>query len=110
MGEELKKNKFELAARKKPFLYSETGDRDLSNQKKNTQDVDFRENPNEGQKLLDQVVSLTGLPEDLISSELDEILENSGRSAKNVTLEELRAALIAHLESVNRDMQSRFSD
>lgn len=61
--------------------------------------------PNEpgGQELIQTVVTLSGLPESLVRLELDQILENSGQSSQNLTLDQLRQALAAHLESLQAD-------
>jgi hypothetical protein len=59
-----------------------------------------------GQELLQTVVTLTGLPEQWIRNELDQILEQSGQSSSDVTLDTLREAMAAYLES----MQAEFID
>ncbi len=55
-----------------------------------------------GETLLNTVVSLTGLPQKLMYEELDQILKLSPhkREAGDLTMQELRTALLAYLESL----------
>lgn len=53
-----------------------------------------------GQELIQQLVDLTGLPADLVHRELDQILELSGQKSGNLTLDELRGAMLAYLEAL----------
>ena len=62
--------------------------------------------PTEGPELLNTVVSLTGLPEDLVELELLKVLEQTGCSGETLTLDELRSALLVYLETFKPD----FSD
>jgi hypothetical protein len=57
----------------------------------------------DGQELIKAVVSLSGLPESLARLELDHILDSAGQSSQNLTLEQLRYALVAYLEAMNDD-------
>lgn len=59
-----------------------------------------------GTVLLDQVVSLTGLPEKEVQAELCQIIEEAGMSSSSLTLDQLRAAMVAYLES----LQAEFLD
>ena len=61
-----------------------------------------------GEALLQTVVSLTGLPETLVYPELDRILKLSPhkKGEGEVTLDELRAAMLAYLESCLTDETS----
>jgi hypothetical protein len=52
----------------------------------------------EGQDLVNSVVSLTGLPEEEMYKELEQILESSGHQSSELTMDSLRAAMIAYLE------------
>lgn len=58
----------------------------------------------EGEDLIQTLVSLTGLPEALANEEVNQILELSGHQPEtkrsDLTLDELRAALIAYLETL----------
>ncbi len=63
------------------------------------------------QGLIQQLVSLTGLPEGWIRPELDQILEQSGQdSQKDVTLDQLRAAMLTYLESIQADLVAEKSE
>jgi hypothetical protein len=53
-----------------------------------------------GQDLLDTVASLTGLPEDLVQQELQDMITVAGQNPGNVTLEELRKAMLLYLEAL----------
>jgi hypothetical protein len=57
----------------------------------------------DGEKLIETLVSLTGLPEGLAHQELNQILDMSGHSSESrttLTLDELRAALLTYLEAL----------
>lgn len=69
----------------------------------------------DGPKLLKTVVSLTGLPEEMVYEELDQILklkEPSGEQEgpqgrplyEDLTLEGLRAAMLEYLETIQADL------
>jgi hypothetical protein len=76
---------------------------DVSNQEMEKQEAD-------GQILLDQVVSLTGLPEHLVHQELEKILElgkdpeSPAVETSSLTLDHLRQAMLAYLETLHADM------
>jgi hypothetical protein len=55
------------------------------------------------QDLVQTVVSLTGLPDHLIRGELDQILEQSGQNPRNLTLTQLREAMVAYLEAIQAE-------
>lgn len=69
-------------------------------------DVSNRAEQNQvgGHELIDTVVSLTGLPEGLVQEELGQIIQNAGHSTSTVTLDQLREAMLAYLESVQLAM------
>ena len=52
-----------------------------------------------GNSLFKAVTELTGLPETQIANELTRIVRGSGSNPESLTLEELRAAMLAYLES-----------
>jgi hypothetical protein len=61
----------------------------------------------DGEKLIQTVVSLTGLPADLaplVNQHMGEILDHSGQTSSDCTLDDLRAAMLAYLESVHADL------
>jgi len=62
-----------------------------------------------GFELLQTLVAATGLPPDLIEKELQRILRGSGHSGENLTLEQLRVAMAAYLDSIRADLESSFS-
>lgn len=60
-----------------------------------------------GPELVDTVVSFTGLNEALVGKELGSILENAGASPETLTLDQLRAAMVAYLESTLSDLEAQ---
>jgi len=58
-----------------------------------------------GDELFETVVELTGLPQDAVTHELSQILDNQGCSSENLTLEDLRSALVDYLESLHQEME-----
>ena len=57
-----------------------------------------------GKELIETVVSLTDLPEPEVREELDQILEMSGRSSGELTLDELRKAMLIYLEALGSNI------
>lgn len=66
-------------------------------------DVSNQQEPG-GEELVATVVMNTGLPANLMEKELNTIIESSGQSSADLTIEGLRAAMIAYLESIHQDM------
>lgn len=66
------------------------------------QDLDShqRDEEAEGKNLIQQVTTLTQLPEDWIQTEIHQLLDQSGHDRETVTLEELRSSLLSYLESM----------
>jgi len=60
-----------------------------------------------GTELIQTVVTLSGLPEPLAQRELDAILQMSGQDSARLTLDELRAAMLAYLESMPAELFTR---
>ncbi len=58
----------------------------------------------EGQELFQTLVSLSGLPEGLIQPELFDILDNHGQNPSELTLVELRHAMVAYLEKIHQEV------
>lgn len=54
----------------------------------------------QGQGLLEEVASLTGLPQDWMQNELHRIVTASGHQPSELTLDELRASMLAYLEQM----------
>jgi len=53
-----------------------------------------------GPELIEQLVSATGLPKELVHQELDEICALSGQNPGELTLEQLRAAMLTYLQAL----------
>jgi hypothetical protein len=72
----------------------------------------------EGDELVRSIVALSGLPDESVRSELQEILEmgsdaSSAQEKPNLSsmsLDELRAAMLVYLESIHADMTSENGD
>ncbi len=62
-----------------------------------------------GQELVETVVSLSGLPELLIRTELNDILDQSEKCHDELTLEELRSAMLEYLEKINESVADQNS-
>lgn len=63
----------------------------------------------EGEALVETIVSASGLPKELAKKELEGILNESGHEGATVTLEKLREAMISYLESLEKDMKQKES-
>ncbi len=59
-----------------------------------------------GSELLDTVASLTGLPEELVQTELHELVTAAGQNAGNITLDQLRQAMLLYLEALAEQEES----
>ena len=55
----------------------------------------------DGRGLIDQLVKLTGLPENLVHQELGDILRLSGKNSEELTLEALREAMLHYLQALD---------
>lgn len=54
-----------------------------------------------GEDLLKTLAELTGIPHSEIESEIGRIVEHSGNDVKNLTLEDLRSALVQYLDHLH---------
>lgn len=63
-------------------------------------EVSKLENQPGGAELLEQVVMMTGLPKELIMTEMNQILARSGVSPQKMTVDDLRNAMVHYLESL----------
>jgi hypothetical protein len=63
-----------------------------------------KENELSGLELMETVVSATGLPEDPVQAELTKILAVAGCAPENLTIDELRAALLGYLETLQEEI------
>ncbi len=58
----------------------------------------------EGREVLQEVVRMTGIPEESLDSALSELLGKPGASVNELTMNELRSLLLECLESINEQM------
>jgi hypothetical protein len=72
-------------------------------------DVSSYESEPSGQELIQTVVSLTELPELMIQHELEQILEIPKRNSEDVTIEQLREAMLAYLEQVDKEISAELA-
>ena len=63
-----------------------------------------------GSDLLEKIVSLTGLPSTEMEQELRHILDKSGINLENMTLDDLRLAMVSYLDSIHEDLDSSQTD
>ncbi len=56
--------------------------------------------------LVTTVAEMSGLPSDVAHQELLEILDQSGISSKDLTLDQLRTAMLAYLQRLHLEMGS----
>jgi hypothetical protein len=63
-----------------------------------------------GNELFKQVVGATGLPSEIMTKELSEVLEGKGFASENVTLDELRLVLADYLREVILHAKDKFED
>ncbi len=63
-----------------------------------------------GEKLLADVVTATGLPEDLVTVELNRLVAKAGKKPEDLTLEELRLILAEYVQDVLLAAHREFSD
>jgi hypothetical protein len=61
-----------------------------------------------GTALIEELSSASGLPDDMIGEELRKIVVNAGKSASEVTLDDLRVLLASYLQDVLVDAKRAF--
>lgn len=59
----------------------------------------------EGHLLVETLLNSTGLPSQLVSSELEALLEGTGQSKESLTLDRLRQVMLQYLESTHQSLQ-----
>ncbi len=59
-----------------------------------------KSSPKKGQELLNQVISLSGIPADSIRRELNAILDKKNMAMENLTLDQLRAVAATYLREI----------
>ncbi|MBS1958031.1 MAG: hypothetical protein JST80_01030 [Bdellovibrionales bacterium] len=60
--------------------------------------------PPEGAAVLQEVVQMTGLPEDYLNTEISGFLGTANGTVNELSLEQLRAALLNYLETINDEI------
>jgi hypothetical protein len=63
-----------------------------------------------GEKLLHEVTQATGLPQDLISKELADMLRRAGHAPETLTLESLRKVMADYLQDVLVNAKELFEE
>ncbi len=58
----------------------------------------------DGAAVIQEIVQMTGLPEDYLDSEIAQLLGTPGETVNNLTLEQLRSVLLNYLETMNEEM------
>ena len=66
--------------------------------------VESTEIHSDGAAVIQEIVQMTGLPEDYLDSEISQLLGTPGESVNHMTLDELRTVLLNYLETVNEEM------
>lgn len=59
----------------------------------------------EGEQLIEHVGNLTGLPSGLVDDEMNQVLKFIDGPRENLTIEQLRAAVLAYLEALNLEAE-----
>jgi hypothetical protein len=60
----------------------------------------------DGAAVLQEVVQMTGLPEEYLGTEISQLLGTPGDSVNHMTLDQLRSVLLNYLETVNEEMNA----
>ena len=58
----------------------------------------------DGSAVLQEVVQMTGLPEEYLDTEISSFLGTAGESVNNMTLDQLRIVLMNYLEAMNEEI------
>jgi hypothetical protein len=58
----------------------------------------------DGSAVLQEVVQMTGLPEEYLDTEISSFLGTAGESVNNMTLDQLRIVLMNYLEAMNDEI------
>lgn len=59
----------------------------------------------EGEQLIEHVGNLTGLPSGLVDDEMNQVLKFIDGPRENLTIEQLRSAVLAYLEALNAEAE-----
>ncbi len=60
----------------------------------------------QGANVLQEVVQLTGLPEEFLDTEISSLLGTVGSTVNDLSLDQLRSVLINYLEALNEEVTS----
>lgn len=63
-----------------------------------------------GAKLLKEVVTATGLPEEMMNDELGQLVAKAGKSPDDLTLEDLRMILAEYVQDILLAAKDEYSD
>ena len=68
--------------------------------------MDFSKEDKEmvGQNLVDQVISMAGVPKEQVKTELNDIIDEMGFHRDEITLNQVRLVLVTYLEQVNSNL------
>ena len=58
----------------------------------------------DGAAVIQEIVQMTGLPEEYLDSEIAQLLGTPEESVNHLTLEQLRSVLLNYLETMNEEM------
>jgi hypothetical protein len=58
----------------------------------------------DGAAVLQEVVQMTGLPEDVLGREIAQLLGTPGEGVSQLTLDQLRSVLLSYLDTINDEM------
>jgi hypothetical protein len=58
----------------------------------------------EGAMVLQEVVQMTGVPEEVLGNEISQLLGTTGEGVSEMTLDQLRSVLLNYLETLNEEM------
>lgn len=67
------------------------------------QDV-TQQDADKGEELVRKIIQLSGLPQDQVQDEIHDLLNQIGTNHKEVTIDELRNAMLLYLETIQREM------
>ena len=62
-----------------------------------------------GKDVLEEVVQMTGLPEDYLHAEINSFLGTGSEDVKDLSLDQLRSVLLNYLETLNTEFESEMT-
>ena len=62
-----------------------------------------------GKDVLQEVVQMTGLPEDYLHAEINSFLGTGTEDVKDLSLDQLRSVLLNYLETLNTEIESEMT-